>query len=537
MWRIAALTLLSLYGAFASAAGFDPRYVLRVGDFDSDNDLDIFVSATPLLVPVDEIPIVIPASVKPFVLRNMGNGDFTIHADLPSSQLSAMRAWAESVIPVTFADVNYDGAADLTIRDPGIAGMRGQIVFASVQQNQPPMHIRSLDQKLLKYKYDLENWNQDRQYFSKHPLRNVGSQPSTYRWFAAIPDPTDTALIIDVLHICTVTYSATCALSGADPAVNPGDSYGCDRPVSWYSPGLPPQPGGTVNVCGYDLHVYIYNRTSVTLQADASVFDTDAKETAEVLDKLSSCPATPLLSLEDSLKLERIMARVWQYNVLGQHGGPTNVRNSVNHPPFPGDGQFQSSDPTFHHYDVVTRVCKLGSQFCEANFFRSEVLRKFTYPAFKVAPTVTKLDGVEAPLVFVPFFSTGSASTYVLPIGHIKQNLVTTGYWTNAVQNITQSDHRMHPGTIARTLMDDRGYLTAFTHGVGINNNMCANYSTMPGLDLALRMTLAMFNDTYGREAFETLDKVMIKYWKDTYIGASAAQATIQQGSWIGSPQ
>ena len=89
----------------------------------------------------------------------------------------------------------------------------------------------------------------------------------------------------------------------------------------------------------------------------------------------------------------------------------------------------------------------------------------------------------------------------------------------------------MHPGTISRTLMDDRGYLTAFTHGIGINNNMCANYSIMPGVDPALRMTLAMFNDTYGREAFETLDKVMIKYWKDTYIGASAAQATIEQGS------
>jgi hypothetical protein len=51
------------------------------------------------------------------------------------------------------------------------------------------------------------------------------------------------------------------------------------------------------------------------------------------------------------------------------------------------------------------------------------------------------------------------------------------------------------------------------------------------------RWCSAMFNDTYGREAFETLDKVMIKYWKDTYIGASAAPATTKQGSWIGSSQ
>lgn len=37
----------------------------------------------------------------------------------------------------------------------------------------------------------------------------------------------------------------------------------------------------------------------------------------------------------------------------------------------------------------VPRVCRLGSQFCEVNFFRSDVLRKFTYPAFKVARRVT----------------------------------------------------------------------------------------------------------------------------------------------------
>ena len=51
MWRLAALALLALHAVFASAAGFDTRYVLRVGDFESDNDLDIFVSAPPVVVP------------------------------------------------------------------------------------------------------------------------------------------------------------------------------------------------------------------------------------------------------------------------------------------------------------------------------------------------------------------------------------------------------------------------------------------------------------------------------------------------------
>jgi hypothetical protein len=76
----------------------------------------------------------------------------------------------------------------------------------------------------------------------------------------------------------------------------------------------------------------------------------------------------------------------------------------------------------------------LGSQFCEVNFFRSDVLRKFTYPAFKVARRVTGPTR----------FSMASAST-----------------------------------------------------------TTCAQ----------------------------------ITRWKDTFIGASAAQATIGQGSWIGTPQ
>lgn len=388
---------------------------------------------------------------------------------------------------------------------------------------------------MLRYKYDLENWHRDRQYFNKAPMRVVGAQPSSYLWFAAIPDPSDTATLIQVLSECASVYGARCGASTADPAMNPGDPYGCIRPVVWHPPGQPPSNVETINVCSYDLHVYVYTPGSVTLQADTSVFDVDARETAEVLDKLGSCPAVPLISLEDTLKLENILTRVWQYDVLGQDAGPFNVRNSKRHPPLPGDGQFLPSDPTFHHYDIVTRVCKLGTSFCEPNFFRSDVLRKFTYPAYMVQPRVTALDGIESLQVYVPFFSTGVASTYVLPIGHIKQNLVTCGSWTNTIQNITQFDHRMHPGTISRTLLDDRGYLTTFTHGIGINSSLCANYLALPGGNTALALTLALGNDIYGREAFETLDKVMVKHWKDTYFGPLPAQATMEKGVWIGS--
>lgn len=145
MWRLPALCVLLLYAAFASAAGFDNRFVLRVGDFESDNDLDIFASASPIVVPLDDIPIVIGPPVSAFLLRNVGGGNFSVKSDLTPAQMAAMRTWPESVIPVSFADVNYDGAPDLTIRDPGISGMRGQIAFANWQHNRPPMHIRALD--------------------------------------------------------------------------------------------------------------------------------------------------------------------------------------------------------------------------------------------------------------------------------------------------------------------------------------------------------------------------------------------------------
>lgn len=276
---------------------------------------------------------------------------------------------------------------------------------------------------------------------------------------------------------------------------------------------------GTVDICQIGVHVIIYTPGTITVARDYSVFDPDARETADILDRLTvSCPIFPTTDEERLLQIEEI---IWQHVLL--RGAGANVNNEFAHTGFPGDELFNPADKTYHHYDVYTKVCDLTEPNCDLATVRDQALRHFSLPNRMLAPVFTPIPGPHQ-MAYISFPGlTSFASSYVRKAGYVTQRFIESGRWATGTQNVTEADHLVYPGTISRyidtnvdkakTPRTPPGAGTAlyvFTHGVGLNRYRCdINRNSRP-----LQILLGHANDVYGQKAFAQLDKEMIKWWR-----------------------
>lgn len=500
------VALLFLLSPGVEGAGFDEYYEMRVGQFDGDGLPDVYVSSSrgTVIVAVDDLPIVIPPPVAPFVLRNNGDGSFSlVTSPLSAEQRRSMSTWPTVAVDFSLRDVDANGAVDLTLEDLETSfGAFDHIVFAHHQRGRGPIQVTPKDDKFRRYHDDLARWMLDPGYFSNVPLKVVSAQPTTSMWYGFVSDARAYSTVFQLIADCKSTYpSYVCGYTSTDPV-------DCTQSVIVLDENM--QPVGVDpnhEVCQYSVHVYVYLPGSVTVVADTSIYDTDAKETAELIRRLrENCPQVPILDPEAAHGVEQILSRVYGANIFDQSVGPVNVDNSISHPPVAGDGAFTWADPTFHHYDVQTQICTLGSPGCSVGHL-NELLRWFSYPSFRLQPTMTRVDSVEHVLVWISTSAVWYHNSYVVPGGTITQRFLNGGYWQGAIQNVTDTTHIVYPGAITRKIRERGNALEVFTHGIGLNRIFCTIYDQ--SIDRPIQLIMGFSNDVFGAAAFRALDKQM----------------------------
>lgn len=503
------------FATTVDAAGFDEQYDVRVGYYNNDSLPDLYVSSPSgaIVVPLDDIPIVIPPVVAPFVLQNSGNGSFAMISTLTAAERASMRAWPKASVDLSLRDVDFNGANDLSISsiNTAIGGAFDQILFASRQRGRAPIQITAKNATFQAYHDDLTRWMLDPNYFINVPLKLVSAQPPTPRWFAFVRDPHDYSTIFAQVAACQARYpSNVCGYTAIDPTPNAVDSEDCVRPVRLQDENLQTivvDPNH--DVCQYSAHVYVYIPGSVTVTADTSIYNPDAKETAEIIRMLrEDCPSSPLLPPELAHRVEVILGGIYGQNIFNDPGrGPVNTANSVAHPPAPGDGAFNQSDPTFHHYDVQTTLCAVGDTGC-TDAHLSDLLRWFSFPSLRLKPVHTQVDGIETVYVWISVLGSWNPDLYVLPGGTVNQHfLASPQFWQGGIQNVTRPTHIVYPGTITRKIKQNGQWLQVFTHGIGINRTFCSNYNQP--FDLPVQLIMGISNDVFGAAAFRALDVQM----------------------------
>jgi hypothetical protein len=507
--RALLVSLVVSSGAFA--AGFDRDYTIHRGDFNNDGLMDLYIKAPgTVILPFEDIPIVIPPSVRAFVLQNSGAGSFTVVSTLTPAQRNTMNQWPQVAFGVMIRDVNQDGRDDLDLTDikSEIPNALDHIIYADQGRGRTPLGLTTKTAKFNKYHEDLLHWLINDNYFEDYaPLRVVGVEPSSREWQFSVFNPTNIIAIGTAMSLCrALNPNSFCGISNQDPSP-------CNRDVVLVDEnGVTTGSEDNSNVCRFDVHVYAYGFGTVTLQKDYSVFDPEARETAEILRRLNqNCSA---LSTQDGNSLQNITDSIYG-GVVANISGSVNVPNSFPHAPFPGDVLFSTNDRTFHHYDVVTKVCDASQPSCNMTTIKDDALRHFTFPNFKLKEMVTTRDGFQRVGAYIsPPWATSNKEAYVIAAGPVSQQVVTSPPWAGATQNITDVNHIVYPGTISRYIQQNGSSLEVFTHGVGINRAFC---TLMPQFR-PLNMLLAFSNDVFGPKAFGQLDKEMIKYYKRHYV-------------------
>lgn len=515
--RLAGVLLYGLFLTEASAAGFDESYIVYQGDINSDQRTDLYIRSTRVIsIPLDDIPIVIGPPVQAFVLQNNGDGSFSLISSLSSSQRAAVAQWPVSDVSASTRDIDADGHGDLDLISMSAAapGARDHIVFGSSVWGTAPRQVFTKSNKYVRFYNDLLGAIYNPNYFQSNvPYRVTSAEPANRVYFGSVIHAGDSVSTFRELGNCSASFGSNrCYLSPVDPAP-------CVRSVVVKDANGLVVGSGNVDVCPSYVHIFVYVPGTVAVSPDYSVYDEQARESKEILDRLQD-DCSLFTPSSDTQRLDQIMAIVY--------GSPIGIGdgyfpNSTAHPPAPGDELFDRRDPTFHHYDVKTKVCSVGQPNCDliaTNSYSYKGLRAFTYPSYKLQETYTAVDGSPVS-VYVPLtgpFQLDNPDAYTMYFGTITQRFVGSGYWKDAVQNVTTPSHTVYPGTIARKMYQEGNFIYVKTHGMGVNKTWCIPEVPFPLPTIsavpAVRMIIAASNDNFGAKTFATLDRQMLKAFR-----------------------
>jgi hypothetical protein len=515
------LPLLTLSTA-ATAADFLDGYKITRGDFNTDGKVDLFVSPgrRVIILPGDiDIPIAVQP-VRDFVLQYNGNGTFTLIAQLTSAQRNSMSQWPIAAVDGWLRDADLDGNVDLELTGVAsvISGAFDQVIYAPAGTVGSPTGLTAENDKFEHYHEQVFGWLRNHNYFADNAPRKITSaEPAQRGWYGSIRDRGNVYLMNLWLQQCSNQYSGSiCALSDRPPPPP------CVRSGTVYNDAGIPVGTGTNDICQFDMHVIIYIPQTITVAPDYSVFDADARETTDILNRLTAtCPIFPTT---DEERMKQISEQIWQHIFLP--GAGANTSNEFSHTSVPGDELFNTLDKTYHHYDVYTKVCELTETNCNMSVVRDQALRHFSVPNVRLQPLFTPIPGPPVmAYISVPKLTSYSWS-YVRKAGFVTQRFIETGRWAGGTQNVTEADHVVYPGTISRYIDTNSSSakkpvtppsggtaLYVFTHGVGLNRYHCNTNQN----SRVLQMLLGYGNDVYGRKAFKQLDKEMIRWWRGNY--------------------
>lgn len=162
--------LLSLMSSVVLAQGFNENYEILQGDFDGDNDVDLYIRQKPQIVLIhgDVItPITILPDVKDFVLLQGVDNALDMEADLDKLDLSSA---SSSSVDFELGDFNADGVLDLLITGVGriLLGVFDQIVFSNKLPHVPPLHLTPVDETLQSFFENIAEWNDSPEYFEEN---------------------------------------------------------------------------------------------------------------------------------------------------------------------------------------------------------------------------------------------------------------------------------------------------------------------------------------------------------------------------------
>ncbi len=550
LWPILMWSLLTGSTSPAAAAGFDGLYQFRIGDYDGDALKDIVVlrpeSFAVLSVGSIRAPLPIRGDVASFVLlqRPLAEGGMVLHALDPGRDLTG---WQVADLDPRWADVDFDKHSDLHLRNVGtyLPGLPDQLVFADSRPNQPPVHVTGRTEAVDQFFREAQAWLLDQNYFDDNALPVVSATPSGQAtWQGFVSDATDFLAISQLLSICELTVgSQVCVISAAPPLGN------CYRYVQLYDDFGRPIGIRLTDICQYPLHAYSYPPGTVTIESDYSIFSPDAMALAEAIQLVAGdLPDLSERGHDGEVQtmntrlaeiLERVLGRFEDDPVADQeidllvscHALPALRDNNTDHPDYPGDDEFDRSDRTFHHYDTRTRLCRTGEHGC-TTAVADIVLRTFSYPAERLQPqSFLQFDGRTPRAVYVAFafWARQDPEAYTTFFGDITQiQGALTGQPlppnTLAIRNRTLANHTVFPGTITRSIEQDQEGLSIFTHGIGVNIAQDLNTPvgripvwTLPIPSRAVHFILGCGNDHFGPDAFKTLDKVAVRWWRNTY--------------------
>jgi hypothetical protein len=151
--------------------GFDNRYVVRTGDFNSDGRTDIYLQYRPNIVPIalDDltIPIPIKGPVTDFVLQQNASGGYAPVAITPA-QKTAIAQWTQTTaIKLLFGDYNMDGRLDILVKSVAsvISGAKDAFVFGPSVAGAIPSVVRPFDANLTLFFSDTINYIEDETHF------------------------------------------------------------------------------------------------------------------------------------------------------------------------------------------------------------------------------------------------------------------------------------------------------------------------------------------------------------------------------------
>ena len=544
-----------------SVNGFDASYEVRYGDSNNDGYLDFYVRQPPEVVIISGdiiTPIVLPPYVDQFLLiQNPADQSFTIEAVTSSADLVN---WPLADVNVKPRDVNFDRVFDLHLMrlDSVVAGAADQIIYTDSVSGNIPIGINAVQGNFERFYFETFAWMVDHSYFRDNaPTVVDGTPPTIGSWFGSVVDVTDFFLVNLVLATCNFDVGS-CAVSTDNPAQ-------CIREVIVYDADGNVIGVDRVDVCEHSFHIYSYPSGSVRFVKDYSFFNQDALVFTREIERVSPSGLDGLVKLDKDSNIWPTLNQTLRTIVETAFGdwifGRKSVNakadddravdvaytcddilptNSIDHAPFIGDDDWDPSDPTFHHYDVVSEICVTGETGCSVSVFQNDILPLFSYPSRKLAPRRTPVDGTSRVMAYIaPPFLARFPSQYRIAAGPVTQQRHTTGNYPGVIQNITQQPHMMHPGTISRLVESGDQGPQIFTHGIGLNRYGSLLYPdriyrrfnpTIPNIpSTIINNVLGCANDDWGFEAFKTLDRVAIEYWRDSQASGLQRKMSIPE--------